>query len=245
MTRKTRSPRRVRPAAAKESPRCLRCGGPPRRGGGAYLTGGAHREEGAARVARDETPMTLSLDWRNEKSGSHISLVDSAPGGRFELVICGTDCLRDHLNEKIDELEGHRGPGWRTADGRSPIEWDEMDPGIRDVVRYLRDLGFDTHYSCEGGKGHMCEYPLVALLAHTETLESLRRRAVSALLRGGYRDFRSTIRFSHGATDRPYSGWGGGLEVAIEFVIDRKPIRPYQRMNAPTNARSTPRKQAT
>jgi hypothetical protein len=182
----------------------------------------------------------LSLDWRSESSGSHASLVDRALGGRFELVFCGTDCLGDHLNEKIDELEGHRGPGWCTADGRSPIEWDELDPGIRDVVRYLRDLGFDTHYSCEGGKGHMCQYPMVALLAHTETLESLRRRAVSALLRGGYRDFRSTIRFSHGATDRPYSGWGGGLEVAIEFVIDRKPIRPY--VKRPTDSSRSKRR---
>jgi len=37
----------------------------------------------------------------------------------------------------------------------------ELDDGIRDVVVAMRNAGFDTWSSCQGGEGHLYRYPMV------------------------------------------------------------------------------------
>ena len=37
----------------------------------------------------------------------------------------------------------------------------ELDAGIRDAVRLLRDHGWNTTCSCEGGEGHSSEKPSI------------------------------------------------------------------------------------
>jgi hypothetical protein len=42
--------------------------------------------------------------------------------------------------------------------------WDDMDPGIRPAVRLLREHGFETISSCQGGPGHPEPEPVILLL---------------------------------------------------------------------------------
>ncbi len=49
----------------------------------------------------------------------------------------------------------------------------ELEDGIRDVVVAMRQAGFDTHGSCQGGKGHPHLYPTV--LVWCEDPEESRR----------------------------------------------------------------------
>jgi hypothetical protein len=43
----------------------------------------------------------------------------------------------------------------------SPTLYGDLDPGIRDLVRWLRDRGFNTTCACEGGAGHSYERPTI------------------------------------------------------------------------------------
>jgi hypothetical protein len=45
----------------------------------------------------------------------------------------------------------------------SPTLYPDLDPGIRDLVKWLRDRGFNTTCACEGGEGHSYERPTVEI----------------------------------------------------------------------------------
>jgi hypothetical protein len=111
----------------------------------------------------------------------------------------------------------------------TPIDWAKIDPGIVDVVRFLRERGFDTFNSCQGGPGHTYERPSVSFLNNTgESFEEARERGVCSLLAGGYRDFSTNIHVYHGFTRRPEAG-GWPTQVDVEFWVDEIPILPYAR----------------
>ncbi len=41
------------------------------------------------------------------------------------------------------------------------IDWDRLDPGIRETVRILRQQGVETTESCDGTRGHSYPEPTV------------------------------------------------------------------------------------
>ncbi len=41
------------------------------------------------------------------------------------------------------------------------VDYHELDPGIRDVVKILRDGGVETYESCQSGDGHSFPEPTV------------------------------------------------------------------------------------
>jgi hypothetical protein len=45
----------------------------------------------------------------------------------------------------------------------SPTFYSDIDPGIRDLVQWLRDRGFNTTCACQGGEGHSYERPTVEI----------------------------------------------------------------------------------
>jgi len=46
-------------------------------------------------------------------------------------------------------------------EGLPELDWDDLDVGIRDRVRILRDAGVPTVQSCQGGTGHPYAYPTI------------------------------------------------------------------------------------
>lgn len=64
--------------------------------------------------------------------------------------------------------------------------YDSIDPEIREVVRQLRDKGWNTTYSCQGGEGHQETQPTVELdLFNAEDAE----RLATTLAEMGHRTF--------------------------------------------------------
>lgn len=99
---------------------------------------------------------------------------------------------------------------------------DSLDPGIRDVVVLLRENGFRTFTSCEGGEGHAFEKPTVrvALAGNTfaydnspvtvissevgDFLAYLERNVVKCLVEGGYCGFYTKIVQSYQRSPEPW-----------------------------------------
>jgi hypothetical protein len=46
---------------------------------------------------------------------------------------------------------------------RSKLDTTDLDPGIRDAVLLLREAGFKTFTSCEGGRGHSFRHETIGL----------------------------------------------------------------------------------
>jgi hypothetical protein len=59
------------------------------------------------------------------------------------------------------------------------FDYDQLDPGIREAVRRLREAGVETFESCEGGAGHTFAEPTVRF--HGEPSEGF--RAFAAVFR--------------------------------------------------------------
>lgn len=69
---------------------------------------------------------------------------------------------------------------------------DKLDPGIRNLVVYLRQHGFRTFNSCQGGDEHSSPTAMVSLLSDNEypgSFYETHMRLISILLLGGYREF--------------------------------------------------------
>jgi hypothetical protein len=61
---------------------------------------------------------------------------------------------------------------------RDDLPLDSLDPGIREAVRRLRDVGVETFESCQGGPGHA--YPEPTVRFHGDRTEGF--RAVAAVM---------------------------------------------------------------
>ena len=61
-----------------------------------------------------------------------------------------------------------------------PFNYSELDPGIRDIVKVLREEGVETSECCEGGPGHILPQPTVRFYVGDR---SLALNAVSAAIR--------------------------------------------------------------
>ena len=60
--------------------------------------------------------------------------------------------------------------------------WPELDAGIREEVRILREEGIETNNSCQGGQGHSYPEPTIRFFGgHDEGY-----RAVAAAMRRGF-----------------------------------------------------------
>ena len=69
---------------------------------------------------------------------------------------------------------------------------DDLDDGIRDIVLLLREAGYKTFTSCEGGKGHPFPEPTVGLRFKGDYFES-RDRLAKFLRSHGRRFFEITL----------------------------------------------------
>ena len=82
----------------------------------------------------------------------------------------------------------------------------DLDPGIRDVVRLLRDHGWNTTCSCQGGVGHSYQHPSVEIdLSSLDDVERLALFLVEHEKEHGHRTFHidATVRCpSDGMWDR-------------------------------------------
>ena len=45
-------------------------------------------------------------------------------------------------------------------------DYPDLDPGIREAVRHLRQAGVETFESCQGGQGHAYAEPTVRFYGH-------------------------------------------------------------------------------
>lgn len=83
-----------------------------------------------------------------------------------------------------------------------PINYDDLDPGIRDVVIMLRNAGFNTCDSGDGSKANTMacavEYPHVAALTEPDAMIE-QSKVMLALLRE--HDLRWCVDASYGAHD--------------------------------------------
>jgi hypothetical protein len=86
------------------------------------------------------------------------------------------------------------------------INYDELDEGIRHVVRFLNDRGFTTIGSCEGGDSHQFARPTVQIRTGDD-LESLRKRLAESLINIGVHGFtlRSVYLYQNTLTPKSYS----------------------------------------
>ncbi len=68
--------------------------------------------------------------------------------------------------------------------------WDELDPLVVPLVRVLHDAGIPTSSSCQGGDGHMMDFPtVISRVGHPTSLQGLRFRCLEALLAAGWHGF--------------------------------------------------------
>lgn len=87
--------------------------------------------------------------------------------------------------------------------------YNEIDPGIVDVVRLLNDNGFQTIASCQGGEGHACEFPNVRIRlgiscgGTSYEYDNTRRRLCQFLLSKGFSGFSVKTVTAHQKTCLP------------------------------------------
>lgn len=67
-------------------------------------------------------------------------------------------------------------PNTRPDDHTGPLDYSKIDPDVRALVRDLRESGFETTASCQGGPGHAMHLPSVTIAA--EDLEAERDRLI-------------------------------------------------------------------
>jgi hypothetical protein len=49
--------------------------------------------------------------------------------------------------------------------------YQDVDPGIRPIVKLLNEAGFETFTSCQGGEGHSFFRPTVGIFVHGDYFE--------------------------------------------------------------------------
>jgi hypothetical protein len=97
----------------------------------------------------------------------------------------------------------------------SPIrEGETLDPGIKDLVFYLREGGFDTITSCQGGRGHSFSMPTIRINPHGDMGE-VEKRLAEWLTRGGYSGYYIKQINSYQTEPLP---WIVGGELPTSFV---------------------------
>lgn len=68
--------------------------------------------------------------------------------------------------------------------------YDDIDPGIRALVHLLRDHGWNTTYSCQGGEGHAEKCPTIEIdLQKLDDVEPLAIFLTSHEKEHGFRSF--------------------------------------------------------
>lgn len=66
----------------------------------------------------------------------------------------------------------------------------DLDPGIKDLVLYLRKSGLNTVASCQGGRGHTLPGPTVYLKPQPDqSMSGLWGALNCVLIEGGYEEF--------------------------------------------------------
>lgn len=88
------------------------------------------------------------------------------------------------------------------------IDWSEVDEEIKPLVRALREDGFVTVASCQGGNGHTKNLPWVSIQpntfeyfrVHETTLEDLEDTLVDWLIDRGFVGFETHIVKSYQAS---------------------------------------------
>jgi hypothetical protein len=92
--------------------------------------------------------------------------------------------------------------GARSTRLPSPDDPTQLEPGIAEAVRVLRQGGIETFESCEGGEGHSCFEPTIRF--HGSKAAGF--RAVSIAMENGLRPrcLRRYYRVSGDELDGPY-----------------------------------------
>lgn len=93
--------------------------------------------------------------------------------------------------------------------------WNQIDPGIRDVLRVLHAADLPTEASCQGGEGHQGPMAWVVIPAMPETLDMRAGYAGAALLGAGYHGFSVLRRTNYQKGPQPWSQWP--CQVEVEF----------------------------
>src|SRR5262245_13107612 len=117
----------------------------------------------------------------------------------------------------------------------TPI-YGELDPGIRELVEQLREAGFNTFASCEGGKGHVSIAPMVRLYPDRDINETEKRLTEFLLFEHLYSGFCTKQIRTHNSNYIDLGDIPPFLEV--EFLVwfdiegDGPPVRHLKRTYA-------------
>jgi hypothetical protein len=101
----------------------------------------------------------------------------------------------------------------------TPID-EQVDPGIAAVVNVLRQAGFDTFSSCEGGEGHSFKHPSVRVQGEPKDFMWLRQGMARCLIKAGYQGF--YIKEVYGYQKEL---WKPHCFLEVEFWGDKDQIR--------------------
>lgn len=99
-----------------------------------------------------------------------------------------------------------------------------LDPGIADVVHWLRRNGINTFASCQGGKGHSYKFPTVRIQpGDPEAMQLDAMNVARVLAAAGYRGY--YIKQVHTYQDKPFP-WKPATQsfIEVEFWSAPKPI---------------------
>lgn len=108
--------------------------------------------------------------------------------------------------------------------------WEEIDPGILEIVRVLHANGVETCQSCQGGPGHPYEYPTVEFFGHHA--EAWRALCVAQWHGLPVRELRCSYAVMDGEVVGP--------QWALVFAFKAKPAAPgwrtWRKKSAPAKA---------
>ena len=86
--------------------------------------------------------------------------------------------------------------------------WNEIDDGIRPLVRLLYDAGIETRGSCQGGNHspHSTFLPVVSMACSRAEFSALRDKIAKVMIEAGWRGFSVNYedRFDYQRKDTPW-----------------------------------------
>lgn len=95
--------------------------------------------------------------------------------------------------------------------------WENIDAGIRPIVRLLHDQGFAMYASCDGGEGHSFRFPTVIVWSE-RNMEMTADRLIGVLIDAGVTGFEVSRRTSH--QDRKTHWTGDGANGPPSIILE-------------------------
>lgn len=94
--------------------------------------------------------------------------------------------------------------------------YEPLDEGIAETVHLLRNNGFDTFSSCDGGLGHTFSMPTIRIACETDQLARVRTSLAAVLSDFGYSGYHIKLYYPYQSGPHP---WGNENQsfVEVEF----------------------------